>query len=53
MVSGVTVRVDKNCNGEERCVLYEGRGYYRTTTGMNVFDGLAGTFTPSATEVLL
>lgn len=52
LVAGVTVRVDKNCNGEERCVIYESRGYYRTTTGMNMNTGLVGTFTPSVTEVL-
>lgn len=52
LVAGVTVRVDKNCNGEQRCVIYESRGYYRTTTGMNMNTGLVGTFTPSLTEVL-
>lgn len=53
MVCGVTVRVDKNCNGKQRCVIYESRGYYRSTTGMNMNVGLTGTFTPSLTEVLL
>lgn len=49
MVSGATVRVDKDCGGEKRCVIYEARGYYRTTTGMSFVTGLAGTFTPSNT----
>lgn len=49
MVSGATVRVDKDCNGKKRCVIYESRGYYRTTTGMNVINNLTGSFTPSNT----
>lgn len=49
MVSGATVRVDKDCGGEKRCVIYESRGYYRSTIGMNFINGLTGTFTPSNT----
>jgi hypothetical protein len=49
MVSGATVRVDKDCSGEKRCVIYEARGYYRTTTNMNMSTGLVGTFTPTPT----
>ena len=52
MVAGVTVRVDVDCNGEQRCVIYEARGYYRTTSGVNFEMGVGGTFTPSPTDVL-
>lgn len=53
MVTGVTVRVDKNCNGERRCQIYEARGYYRTINTLISDPDLTGTFTPADKEVLL
>ena len=47
MVAGVTVTVDINCNGERRCVIYESRGYYRTTNNLVSTTGNVGNFTPS------
>lgn len=55
MVSGVTVRVDTECangQGEQRCQIYEARGYYRTNAALSVVFS-TGVFTPSLTEVLL
>ena len=52
MVTGVTITLDKDCAGSKRCVVYEGRGYYRSTQALILNDNLIGTFTPSNTEVL-
>jgi hypothetical protein len=52
MVAGVTVKVDIDCGGEQKCQIYEARGYYRTTPDVNIVTILNGTFTPSPTEVL-
>jgi hypothetical protein len=52
MVSGVTVRVDTDCGGVERCQIYEARGYYRTTLDINNVNIPNGTFAADPTEVL-
>jgi hypothetical protein len=54
LVAGVTVKVLRPCSGEKLCTIYEGRGWYKTTSGMTIVDhGTAdATFTPSPTTVL-
>ncbi len=54
LVSGVTVKLLRDCQGEQYCTIFEGRGYYRTTNTTIVTDyGLSGaTFTPNPLTVL-
>ena len=54
MVAGAIVTVTKDCKGEQRCPLYEARGYYETA-GLSVtnYANTTATFTPSNSEVLM
>lgn len=54
LVAGVTVKVLRFCSGEELCTMYQGRGWYKTTSSLIVTDyaTTVATFTPSPTTVL-
>lgn len=53
MVAGTIVKVTVDCIGEQRCQIYEARGYFSTVSNMNIVDYGSGvaTFTPSNLEV--
>jgi hypothetical protein len=52
MVAGAIVKVTIDCLGEQRCEIYEARGYFSTKSSMTLTNYSSGaTFTPSNLEV--
>lgn len=53
MVAGVTLKVTRYCFGQERCMIYEARGYYKTLNNLAItnYQDTVATFSPSNSQV--